>query len=324
MHTKESDSQSPNYPSRGQVPTIHPRQEQPRIIRRYRTKRRTYLPISPRIPIRISPGCVVIAILAFLLLAFSALYLLYPSRTNLLILGIDYTDPGSSVGRSDTIILATIEPLQPYVGLLSIPRDLWVLIPGVGENRINTAHYYAEIQQSGSGPAATIQTINLNFGVYIPYYIRIRFQGFRDIIDALGGVDIHLTQPMAGYPAGKFHLSGKKALAFVRYRQGADDFYRMGNGQFMLTTLIKNMLNPLKWSRLPAVIHACLDSVDTNIPVWLWPRLGFALLRAGPDGIDKHIVSHQMVTDFTTNEGASVLSPNWDLINPMIKGIFGP
>ena len=56
----------------------------------------------------------------------------------------------------------------------------------------------------------------------------------------------------------------------------------------------------------------------------LVPRLGFALLRAGPDGIDKHIISHQMVTDFTTSQGASVLSPNWDLINPMIKGIFGP
>jgi LCP family protein required for cell wall assembly len=322
MHAKESDSQSPNYSSPGQIPTVQPRPEQPRIIRRRRTKHRLHRPFLPRISFQIKPGCVVLVALAILILAASAIYLFYPSRTNLLILGIDYTDPGSNVGRSDTIILATIDPFQPYVGLLSIPRDLWVLIPGVGENRINTAHYYAEIQQPGSGPQAAIQTVKLNFGVYAPYYIRIRFQGFRDIVDALGGIDIHLTEPMAGYPAGKFHLTGKKALAFVRYRQGADDFYRMGNGQFMLITLIQNMLNPLKWPRLPAVINAFFASIDTNLSVWLWPRLGFALLRAGPNGIDNHIISHQMVTDFTTSEGASVLSPNWDLINPMIRKIF--
>jgi LCP family protein required for cell wall assembly len=324
MDTQESDSQSSNYPGRNHGPTIvQPRRARPRMRREAQPKRRLHRPFSPRMPIGIKPGCVLFVILAILLLSASAFYLLYPSRTNVLILGIDYTDPGSNVGRSDTIILATIEPFKPYIGLLSIPRDLWVLIPGVGENRINTAHYYAEIQQPGSGPAAAIQTIALNFGVYAPYYIRIRFQGFRDIVDAFGGIDVYLKEPMAGYPAGKIHLTGKKALAFVRFRQGADDFYRMGNGQFMLTALIKNMLNPFKWFRLPAVIHAFSDSIDTNLPLWLWPRLGFALLRVGPNGIDNHIISHQMVTDFTTSEGASVLSPNWDLINPIVRKIFG-
>jgi len=323
MHAHKPDTQTSNDPKRSQDPNLQPWSEQPQVRRYSQLKRHSRRPAPRWTPPRIRAGYVILVILTIFFLAATFVYLLYPSRTNLLILGIDYTDPGSSVGRSDTIILATIEPLKPYVGLLSIPRDLWVLIPGVGENRINTAHYYAEIQQPGSGPEAAIQTIALNFGVYAPYYIRIRFQSFRDIVDALGGIDIHLTEPMAGYPAGKFHLTGKKALAFVRFRQGADDFYRMGNGQFMLISLIKNMLNPLKWPRLPAVVNAFFASVDTNIPVWLWPRLSFALFRAGADGIDNHIISHQMVTDFTTSEGASVLSPNWDLINPMIKKIFG-
>jgi LCP family protein required for cell wall assembly len=323
MYPHESNSSTPSYPANRPDPRVKPHPE-PSRARPKRQPGRIPRSLSPQWPpVRIKPGCVALFSLIIVFLVASAFYLFYPSRTNFLILGIDYTDPGSNVGRSDTIILATIEPFQPYVGLLSIPRDLWVLVPGVGENRINTAHYYAEIQQPGSGPTAALQTIALNFGVNVPYYIRIRFQGFRDIVDALGGIEIHLTKPMAGYPAGNYHLTGKKALAFVRYRQGADDFYRMGNGQYILVSLIKNVLNPLKWPRLPAVARAVFASIDTNIPIWLWPRLGFALFRAGPDGIDNHIISHQMVTDFTTSEGASVLNPNWDLIEPLIREIFG-
>jgi LCP family protein required for cell wall assembly len=251
-----------------------------------------------------------------------AIYLFTPMRTNILLLGIDYTDPGSSVGRSDAVILATINPLKPYVGLLSIPRDLWVPIPGIGENRINTAHYYAENQQPGSGPAAAMQTVSLNFGVDLHYYLRIRFQGFRDVVDALGGVVIDLSEPMAGYPVGIHRLTGRKALAFVRHRNGSDDFYRMEHGQFMMQTLLKNMLYPINWPRLPSVVRAFFDSIDTNIPPWLWPRLVVAVLRAGPHGIDNRIITRQMVVPFTTNQGASVLAPNWSLINPVLKDMF--
>ena len=71
------------------------------------------------------------------------------------------------------------------------------------------------------------------------------------------------------------------------------------------------------WPRLPAVAAAGLSSIDTNVPVWLWPRLGVALLRAG-DGIDTRTVSREMVTPYTTDEGAMVLLPNWELITPGI------
>jgi LCP family protein required for cell wall assembly len=250
------------------------------------------------------------------------LYLLAPLRTNVLLLGIDYVEPGSAVARSDTIILASINPLKPTIRLLSIPRDLWVSIPGMGENRINTAHFFAESQQPGSGPAALRQTIKQNFGVNPPYYLRLRFEGFRSIVDALGGVDIVLPEAMAGYPAGRHHLTGNKALAFVRHRAGSDDFFRMEHGQLMLRALLKNMLNPLKWPRLPGVALAFFDSVDTNLPVWLWPRLGLALLRAGPGGIESYTVSREMVTPFTTDQGASVLLPNWPAINLLVEQVF--
>lgn len=278
----------------------------------------------PRRRLRFNCGCLVLlAILAGIVGVILGVYFLAPGRTNILLLGIDYTEPGSSVARSDTIILTTIIPMEPYVGMLSVPRDLWVPVPGVGENRINTAHFFAEATQPGSGPAAAMLTVEQNFGVDVDYYARIRFEGVREIVNAMGGLELELTEPMAGYPPGVHHLTGNKALAFARNRSGADDFFRMQNGQFLIKAIIRQMLRPRYWLKLPAVASAALRSVDTNVPTWLWPRLGLALLRAGPDGIDSRTVSREMTTSFITNEGASVLLPNWALINPVLKEMFG-
>ena len=82
------------------------------------------------------------------------------------------------------------------------------------------------------------------------------------------------------------------------------------------------MLQPRSWPRLPGMVRAAFKVVDTNIPVWLWPRLGLAVLRAGPNGIDSRVIGREMVTPFTTNQGAQVLLPNWEIIRPMIDEIF--
>jgi len=110
-------------------------------------------------------GCFPILITLVMSLLCVGLYLFIPSRTNILILGIDYTEPESSLGRSDTIILTTFKPLEPYVGMLSIPRDLWVFIPNIGENRINTAHFFAEAIQKDSGPHMLEETVEDESGV---------------------------------------------------------------------------------------------------------------------------------------------------------------
>jgi LCP family protein required for cell wall assembly len=249
-------------------------------------------------------------------------YLVLPGRTNILLLGIDYVDPGSSVARTDTIMLSTFLSKKPYIRILSVPRDLWVVIPGQGENRINTAHFFAESAQPDSGPQAVIQTIALNFGIEMDYFLRIRFEGFREVVDALGGVTIVLDKPMAGYPAGRHRLTGRKALAFVRNRAESDDFFRMAQGQLMLKALFYNLLNPLKWFRLPAVLKAFFGAVDTNIPLWMWPRLGLFLLLTGPEKIEYHILGRELVVPFLTDQGANVLRPNWDLINLLVQQIF--
>jgi polyisoprenyl-teichoic acid--peptidoglycan teichoic acid transferase len=299
-------------------------------VARHRSQRRqvrragkTYPPRSKR---QTKPvlrlGCILLVLAVLLLSTALAGYLLYPNHSNILLLGIDYADPWNAVSRSDTIMLLTFNPLKPSVTLLSIPRDLWVNIPGVGENRINTAHFYAEVQQPGSGPRALLETIQANFDVQAHYFLRIRFESFRDIVDALGGIDVTITEPMAGYEPGKYHFTGRKALAFVRDRSNADDFFRMSHGQFMLRAVFKNMLRPVKWPRLPAVIREFFHAVDTNIPVWMWPRLAFTLLRTGPGGIDSYIVGREMVTPTMTDQGAMVLMPNWTTIRLLANKLF--
>jgi LCP family protein required for cell wall assembly len=251
-----------------------------------------------------------------------AAYLFFPSRTSILVLGVDYTQPWSWVGRSDTIILTQIAPWERRITLLSIPRDLWVTIPGYGDNRINTAHFFAEGEQVGSGPLKTIETIQQNFGTKPKYYLRVRFEGFKDVVNAMGGLDINLPEEMAGYPPGRHHLSGNKALAFARHRLGSDDFFRMEHGQFLVKAAFKQILLPWKWPRLPAVILALLRSVDTNIPSWQLPRLALSALLAGPNRIETHIIEREMVTPFTTDQGASVLLPNWESINALLADLF--
>lgn len=271
----------------------------------------------------ISIGCSVLFGVLICLVFIGGVYFLAPFRTNLLVLGIDRAPEGTDLGRSDTNILITIKPLSAYVGVLSIPRDLWVTIPGVGENRINTAHFFAEAGEPGSGPSAALETVTYNFGVPVNYFLRIKFDGIVGVVDALGGLDVELENSMGGLPPGNHTLTGEQALAFVRDRQGTDDFFRMLQGQFFATEIIEQVIQPRTWPKLPAVISAINQSIDTNIPFVLWPRLGFAILRAGPGGIDYHVINRDYVTPTTTSEGAQVLLPNWPLIHPLVEQIFG-
>ncbi len=268
-------------------------------------------------------GCGLSLFLIILTSLLVLVYLFFPWQTTMLIMGIDRTPEGTSAGRTDTLILVGYNPFPPSFKMLSIPRDLWVNIPGVGENRINTAHFFAEINTPGSGPEATIEAIRSNFLIDPQYFIRIQFEGFQEVVDTMGGVDIQLSKTMAGYPPGSYHLTGNEALAFVRHRAGSDDFFRMENGQFLLQSVFRQMLHPAKWQYYPQILLALTRITDTNLPVWHWPRLIIALLRVGTQGIESHIIQREMVIPYTTSGGASVLLPRWEIIHPFIANIFG-
>ncbi len=258
----------------------------------------------------------------FLLLLVIFLLFFTPIRTNVLILGIDRTPKDTNLGRTDTIILSSLPPVLPRISLFSIPRDLWVNLPGGGENRINTAHYFAELNQPGTGITAARQVVSMNFGVDVPYAIRINFTGFEKIIKAMGGVTVDLPEPMSGLPAGKTTLDSKQALAFLRDRAGSDDFARQKRAQIFIRSALVTMLNPAKWLRIPLVAAAVVESVDTNLPFWLWPRLIYAGLFSAVTEFDAHTIDRNMVTPWQTEDGAQVLLPVWEAILPVVQTIF--
>jgi LCP family protein required for cell wall assembly len=259
-----------------------------------------------------------------LLALLAAAYFLAPDRKNILILGTDRRpNAAEEAARSDTLILATFLPQRPYVGLLSIPRDLWVDIPGYGPNRINAALFLAEANQPGSGPDAAVATVCSNFGVDVDGYLLIEFGEFARFVDTLGGLTVELPAPMAGYPAGPVRMDGTAALAFVRDRKGSDDFFRMQRGQIFLRALLRRAAHPLTWPRWPVALLSLLASVETDVPLWDWPRLGLALLRVGPEGLDGRVIDREMASGFTTAAGAQVLAPDWSRINPVLLEMFG-
>jgi len=273
--------------------------------------------------------CALIVILGvFVCLAGSFLAVavaLSPGKTNILVMGVDRVDPNAKgdIGRTDTIVMVQVDPGQPRIATLAIPRDLWVKIPGVGENRINTAHFFAEADQPGSGPAALAQTIQQNFGISSTEYVRVHLEGVPALIDAMGGVTITLAKPTALYPAGENHLNGTQALAFIRDRKNADDFFRMADGELFIKAAAQQMENPLTLLRLPAILAALPGAVDTNIPTSQLPSLALALLRVGPGNIDSHTLPREDTQPYVTDAGADVLLPKWGLINPLVKQIFG-
>lgn len=289
------------------------------------------LPAKPhrsRLPRRngsplLKAGCSSLLIGIAVFLVILTVYLFFPDRTNILILGIDDRQQGQAVGRSDTMILVSLEPLLGKVSMLSIPRDLWVSVPGYGEGRINTAHFYAEAEQPGSGMLAARQVIEQNFSVNVDYTVRLRFDNFVELVNTIGGLEIVLDEQMSGYSTGSHNLTAEEALAFVRDREGSDDFFRMQRGQIFVNAVLRKMLALETIGKLPEILVGLNQTVESDIPVYLWPRLSLNLLRAGPNGINSQTISRELVTPFTTDGGAQVLAPNWELINPIISEMFG-
>jgi len=302
-------------------------------------KRRPTARPAPRTPLQIErlQGCLVSLVTLGLVLSALALlsYVLLrmPSPTNILILGIDRRPGQGDATRTDTILLLHADPGPPRMVLLSIPRDLWVTIPGHGEERVNTAHFYGELADPGSGPVLAAETVRQNFGVPVHRTLRLDFDAFRGVIDAAGGVDIDVPAPVIDdayptedygtmrieIPAGMRHMDGETALRYARSRHGSSDFDRAARQQQILVALAKKLTSPGNWLLAPRVYNALQDAVETDLSFRDLVRLGLTWRRAGAENVEQIVIDQALTTPYRTANGAAVLLPRWDLIIPLVE-----
>lgn len=228
--------------------------------------------------------------------------------------------------RTDAIIIATIDPERKTVRLLHVPRDLWVDIPGHGFDRINSADLWGEIQQKGNGPETAKQTIYHNLGIPVHYYVKVGFQGFVDIIDTLGGVDIDvacaLLEPDLQLEPGMHHLDGQMALDYVHSREFSNDYDRGRRQRKMLTALWEQKVTPDIIPKLPKLWVQFSDSYETDIP--LDQAISLASLGAQIDfqDIDTLSIGREQTKDWTTPEGAMVLLPRPAKLRALLEDFY--
>jgi len=161
-------------------------------------------------------------------------------RVNILLIGMGGTGHKGGL-LTDTIMVLSIKPEAKQAALLSIPRDLYVPIPGAGSAKINSAHALGEQRETGTGPALAKSVVGTVLDLPIHYYIRVDFAGFTKLIDAVDGLDINVEKAIADpfYPdertegyapfylkAGPKHMDGKLALKYARSRETTSDFDR--------------------------------------------------------------------------------------------------
>lgn len=256
---------------------------------------------------------------------------------NLLLLGTDKRQ-ASPDWRTDTLIVVAIRPRQGIIGMLSIPRDLWVDIPGYGPERINAADYLGEQERSNGGPALVAATLKENLGIRVDAYAQIDFAGLERIVDALGGVDVNVQRPVddwidegdgkppvhAMIPAGLQHLDGRTALQYVRSRHGTTDMDRSHRQQEVLLALRNAAARPEVLPRLPALMGTLAGAVKTN----LRPADALALLNVAlhtqAQGFRARVCDATMVRDWVTPTGAMVLLPNRERIAQVWAELTAP
>jgi len=261
------------------------------------------------------------------------------SRVNVLVMGLDYRDwESGESSRTDTMILFSIDPVSKTAGFMSIPRDMWVSIPGFDYAKINTAYYLGDLYKlPGGGPALAIQTVENFLGVPINYYAQVDFYAFEQFIDELGGIEVDVPYEIIVDPLGKHNtttlqpgkqlLSGPIALAYARNRYtDGGDFDRAGRQQQVIMAIFDritslNML-PTLISHSGALYQELSAGVHTNLTLQQVIQLGTLALQVKQENIRHGVIGPGSVYNATSPDGLDILIPIPDEIRVLRDEIF--
>lgn len=273
------------------------------------------------------------------------------SRINILFVGLRGGDPikGDCPFCTDTLILLTVDPTTKTAGMLSIPRDMWVNIPGFGYSRINTAWTLGRGSKlPGGGPALTMKTVSHFIGVPIDYYVQVDFDTFVDIINLLGGVDVYneetiVLDPMAhgkDFPkvkitcCGMRHLDGRIALAYSRCRhieQGCQDgdIGRARRQQKVIFGIRDKVLSPENFPKLlsqaPQLYNIFSEGIHTNLSLQDAMKLAVLSRDISRENIKNAVIDNGMLAYGNVILGgqrASIMKPLPDKIRVLRDEIF--
>ncbi len=261
-------------------------------------------------------------------------------RVNVLIMGLDYRDwESGETPRTDTMILFTLDPVHNTAGMLSIPRDMWVNIPGFDYAKINTAYYLGEIYKlPGGGPGLAVKTVEQFLGVPINYYAQIDFYAFVKFIDSLGGLDINIPDEITVDPLGPGNtiklypgvqtLDGATTLAFARNRHiEGDDFTRASNQQLVIMEMRRQILDlnmlPTLIAKAPQIYQDLSGGIRTNMSLTEAVQLAMAASKVPEKKILKGVIGPpDQVGLAKSPDGLAILIPVPDRIRLLRDKIF--
>lgn len=258
---------------------------------------------------------------------------------NILLMGSDQR-PGERAWRTDTIMIAAVDFPNKRIGLVSLPRDLWLDIPGYGMSRINMADFVGEyeIEYPGGGPALLQQVISNTFDIPIQRYARMNLLAFEKAIDTIGGVTVNLDCPLLEatpdprnpdklnevfYDVGPHHFNGREARLYASYRYYTGDWDRSRRQQQVLMAIRDQALQFNMITKVPELWVTFRDAFQTDLTLKEVLDLAtFGLLQMDMKDVHGVVVDYRLVTPYRTPGGGAVLLPKIPEINQAVDNIF--
>ena len=266
------------------------------------------------------------------------------SRVTIMIIGLDFGDwsaDRTGPSRSDTMMLLTIDPVTKTAGMLSIPRDMWVNIPGFGYSKINNAYALGEqYKLPGGGPGLAIKTVENFLGISIPYYAQVEFTTFETMIDTIGGICLTVPEQMkvgrtyehsVTLEPGYQCLDGKSTLGYARNRYTTNgDVDRASRQQQVILAIRDKVLEPSNFvsliSQAPTLYNQLSGGINTNLSLNDAMRLAVLAKDIPLDSIKQGVINYTMMQDgfYDLNgQQLAILRPYPDKIRELVDSIFG-
>lgn len=252
-------------------------------------------------------------------------------RITILLLGTDGRDEEFGPPRTDLMMLAILDRSPQRVTLISIPRDLWVPIYGHGEGKINTAYFLGSLNEQGT--ELTQITVENMVGTPIHHVVEIDFNGFRTLIDEMGGVQIDVPEaiddplyPDGNYgtlhlqiPAGLQLMDGESALRYARTRHGNTDQSRSSRQQAIIMAMREKALTPSQLALAPFHLRTVSDVVKSDLSLGDFFALARFARTLTRDQISMHTIGGELTWSIMTWNGQDALLYDPDTVQAAIK-----